>query len=74
MNEYRDHNCSEIKEKNVGEKVRLAGWVQVVRDLGGVVFIDLRDQYGITQVVFSLFFELVDKASKIPNFFIAIVA
>ncbi len=67
MNEYRDHNCSEIREKNVGEKIRLAGWVQVVRDLGGVVFIDLRDQYGITQVVFSGNNELVDKASKIPN-------
>ena len=67
MHEYRTHNCSEIREKNVGEKIRLAGWVQVVRDLGGVVFMDLRDQYGITQVVASGDEELVDKMSRIPN-------
>ena len=67
MHEYRTHNCSEIREKNVGEKIRLAGWVQVVRDLGGVVFIDLRDQFGITQVVVSGNNELVDKATRIPN-------
>ena len=67
MHEYRTHNCSEIREKNVGEKIRLAGWVQVVRDLGGVVFIDLRDQYGITQVVVSGNEELVEKATRIPN-------
>ena len=67
MHAYRTHNCSEIREKNVGEKIRLAGWVQVVRDLGGVVFIDLRDQYGITQVVVSGNDELVDKATRIPN-------
>ena len=67
MNEYRTHNCSEIREKNVGEKIRLAGWIQVIRDLGGVVFIDLRDQYGITQVVVSGNNELVDMATRIPN-------
>ena len=67
MNEYRTHNCSEIREKNVGQKIRLAGWIQVIRDLGGVVFIDLRDQYGITQVVVSGNDKLVDMAARIPN-------
>ena len=52
-NEYRDHNCGELNIKNVGETVKLAGWIQRIRDLGGMTFIDLRDQYGITQIVMS---------------------
>ena len=67
METYRTHNCSEIREEHVGQKIKLAGWVQVVRDLGGVVFIDLRDQYGITQIVFSGDDKLVETAKRIPN-------
>ena len=67
MNEYRTHNCGEIRKENVGQKIKIAGWVQVVRDLGGVVFIDLRDQYGITQAVTSGNDKMVDIASKIPS-------
>ena len=63
-NEYRTYDCSEIREKHVGEEIRLAGFVDTIRDLGGVLFIDLRDAYGITQVVVSG--KLVDFASKIP--------
>ena len=63
-NEYRTYDCSEIREKHVGEEIRLAGFVDAIRDLGGVLFIDLRDYYGITQIVVSG--ELVDFASKIP--------
>ena len=63
-NEYRTYDCSEIREKHVGEEIRLAGFVDTIRDLGGVLFIDLRDAYGITQVVVSG--ELVDMASRIP--------
>ena len=50
---YRTHTCGELNIKNVGEKVTLCGWVQRIRNLGGMKFIDLRDQYGITQIIIS---------------------
>lgn len=50
---YRDHNCGELTIKNVNETVQLAGWVQRIRNLGSMAFVDLRDQYGITQIVVS---------------------
>lgn len=52
-NKYRDHNCGELNIKNVGENVKLAGWVQRIRNLGAMRFIDLRDEFGITQIVIS---------------------
>ena len=52
MNRYRTHNCGELSKKNVNQKVRLAGWIETIRDHGGVIFIDLRDHYGTTQIVF----------------------
>ena len=52
-NEYRTNNCGELNISNVGKKVKLAGWIQRIRNLGGMTFIDLRDQYGITQIVVS---------------------
>ncbi|MDO6726044.1 aspartate--tRNA ligase [Cognatishimia sp. 1_MG-2023] len=48
---YRSHTCAELNKSNVGETVRLSGWVHRVRDHGGLLFIDLRDHYGITQVM-----------------------
>ncbi len=66
MNEYRTHNCNEISLEDVGKKVRIAGFVDTIRDLGGVVFLDIRDMYGITQVVTSADGEDVDFASHIP--------
>lgn len=50
---YRDHNCGELTIKNVGQIVQLAGWVQTIRNLGSMQFVDLRDQFGITQIVIS---------------------
>ncbi len=51
MHAYRSHTCAQLKTSNVGETVRLSGWVHRVRDHGGILFIDLRDHYGITQVL-----------------------
>ena len=48
---YRTKDCGELTIKNVEEIVELSGWVQKIRNLGGMIFIDLRDEFGITQIV-----------------------
>lgn len=66
MKEYRTCTCDEINLEDVGKKVRIAGFVQTIRDFGGLVFLDIRDMYGITQVVTSGKEDDVDFASHIP--------
>lgn len=51
---YRSHTCGELRIGDVGKSVKLSGWVQIVRNLGGMSFIDLRDRYGITQLAFNM--------------------
>lgn len=51
MHAYRSHTCAQLTAANVGETVRLSGWVHRKRDHGGVLFVDLRDHYGLTQIV-----------------------
>ncbi len=66
METYRTHTCGDITLEDVGKKVKIAGFVQTIRDLGGLVFLDIRDMYGITQVVTSAESNIVDFASHIP--------
>ena len=50
---YRTKTCGELKIENIKETVELAGWIQKLRNLGGMIFIDLRDEFGITQIVIN---------------------
>ena len=71
----RTHTCSELTAKNIDQEVVLMGWVQRRRDHGGVIFVDLRDREGITQVVFNPEFnqEIHRKANVIRNEFVLAV-
>ena len=51
MHRYRSHTCGALRESDIGQTVRLSGWCHRIRDHGGVLFIDLRDHYGLTQCV-----------------------
>jgi aspartyl-tRNA synthetase len=53
MNKFRSHTCGELSKSDVEKTVRLSGWVHRKRDHGGLLFIDLRDNYGLTQLVFD---------------------
>lgn len=55
---YRTNTCGELRISDAGKNVTLAGWVQRIRKMGGMTFVDLRDRYGITQIVFN---EAIDK-------------
>ena len=72
MFKIRTNTCGELRENNIGQQVVLNGWVDTRRDLGGLIFIDLRDRYGITQVVFEPSFdkEAHQLASKLRSEFV----
>ena len=65
MNHYRTHKCNELKISDVDKSVNLSGWVNRKRDHGGLLFIDLRDHYGLTQLVFDPDSKAFDIAEKI---------
>lgn len=69
---YRSHTCGELRLSDVGKEVKLSGWVQITRNLGGLTFVDLRDRYGITQLVFDMDDkpELCERARKLGREFV----
>jgi len=72
---YRSHNCGELRISDVGKQVRLSGWVQANRDFGAMTFMDIRDRYGITQIVFSLEEDkqLCESARKLGREFVIMI-
>lgn len=73
---YRTHTCGSLRISDVGQHVTLSGWVQISRDLGGLTFVDLRDRYGITQLVFNMDDrpELCSQARKLGREFVIRIA
>jgi len=67
MHAYRTHTCVDLTAENVGETVRLSGWVHRIRDHGGILFIDLRDHYGITQVLCDPDSPVFDAVEKVRS-------
>ena len=70
---YRSHTCGELSSANIGQEVVLAGWVQKIRDKGFMIWVDLRDRYGITQLIFDeerTSREIMDQASKLGREFV----
>jgi aspartyl-tRNA synthetase len=69
---YRSHTCGELNLGNAGSEVTLSGWVQKTRQLGGMTFVDLRDRYGITQLVFNNDTDkaLCERANKLGREFV----
>ncbi len=64
MHEYRTHKCNELNLEDVGKKVKLSGFVKTIRDLGAMVFVDLRDHYGVTQLLINTP-DMIEKFSKV---------
>ena len=74
---YRSHNCGELRISNAGEHITLSGWIQKVRNKGGLLWIDLRDRYGITQLVLEEGIsssESIETAKKLGREFVVSVS
>ncbi len=67
MHQYRTHNCNELNKNNTGETVKLSGWVNRMRDHGGLLFLDLRDNYGLTQCVIDNLHSLFATVDNLSN-------
>ncbi len=67
MSHYRTHLCSELTDKNLNQQVTLSGWVDTIRDHGNLIFIDLRDNYGITQCVVDAQKNIFESISNLTN-------
>ena len=67
MNIYRTHFCSELNITNLDQNVTLSGWVDTIRDHGNLIFIDLRDNYGITQCVVDVKDKIFEEISNLNN-------
>ena len=65
MHAYRTHTCGALRAADAGQSARLSGWVHAKRDHGGLLFIDLRDHYGITQCVFPAGSRALDRADAV---------
>ena len=67
MNKYRTHNCNQLRLEDAGSKVSLAGWINRKRDHGNLLFFDLRDHFGLTQLVFDPDSSAFQEAEKVRN-------
>ena len=67
MNIYRTHFCSDLNISNLNKNVTLSGWIDTIRDHGNLIFIDLRDNYGITQCVVDAKHSIFEEVSKLTN-------
>ena len=67
MHAYRTHTCEQLRKQNVGEEIRLSGWIHRIRDHGGLMFIDLRDNYGLTQCVINVDSPLFSLCESLSN-------
>ena len=64
---YRSHNCGELRIEHVGQDVKLSGWVHKIRDKGSLLWIDLRDRFGITQIIIDINESSKDLVNKVKK-------
>ena len=73
MHQFRSHNCGELRSEQAGQKVKLSGWVHRIRDHGNLIFIDLRDHFGITQCVADVDHDAFKQAEELHNEYVVTV-